>query len=231
VTAVTPLTADAHVVVGDLDAPGLDARDQHHLVRVLRLRVGATVTVCDGQGRWRPCVHRGDGRLEVAGPALADVEPVYPVAVAFAPVKGDRPELIVQKLTELGVDVIVPIATERGVVRWEGERAQRHGERLRLVARDALMQCRRSRLPDVRPLTAVTDLLAAEPAWALADIGGAALDASMRRVVIGPEGGWTAGERESARATVTLGGHILRTETAAIAAATVLTLLRRRPEE
>ena len=69
--------------------------------------------------------------------------------MAFAPVKGERPEWVVQKLTELGIDRIVPLRTERSVVRWTGERGQATVERLRRVAREAAAQCRRVWLPEV----------------------------------------------------------------------------------
>ena len=69
--------------------------------------------------------------------------------MAFAPVKGERPEWVVQKLTELGIDRIVPLFSERSVVRWSGARGQATVERLRRVAREAAAQCRRVWLPEV----------------------------------------------------------------------------------
>ena len=71
------------------------------------------------------------------------------LTVAFAPTKGERPEWVVQKLTELGVDRIVPLISERSVVRWAGERGAGAVERLRRVAREAAAQSRRVWLPDV----------------------------------------------------------------------------------
>ena len=64
------------------------------------------------------------------------------LTVAFAPVKGERPEWVVQKLTELGIDRIVPLVSERSVVRWSGARGKATVERLRRVAREAAAQCR-----------------------------------------------------------------------------------------
>ena len=112
----------AHAFVTDLSAPALGPDDRHHFDRVLRLRPGAVITVADGQGSWRAC--RYGAELEPIGPVTYEA-PVEPeLGVAFALVKGDRPELVVQKLTELGIDVIVPFVAQRSVVRWDG-RARR----------------------------------------------------------------------------------------------------------
>ena len=97
----------AHAFVTDLTAPALGADDRHHFDRVLRLRPGDVITVADGEGSWRTC--RYGGELEPIG-LVTDEAPVAPeLGVAFARVKGARPELVVQKLTGLGVDVIVPL--------------------------------------------------------------------------------------------------------------------------
>jgi 16S rRNA (uracil1498-N3)-methyltransferase len=114
----------AHVVVGSLDVPELDAEDAHHLARSLRLRDGELVTVTDGRGKWRPCRFRRAGtRLDAEAPIGAVAAPDPLLTIGFAPVKGERAEWTVQKLTELGVDRIVPLHGARSVVRWEGARA------------------------------------------------------------------------------------------------------------
>ena len=69
------------------------------------------------------------------------------LTIGFALIKGGRPELVVQKLTELGVDAIVPFTAEHSVARWDANRATRHIERLRRVAREAAMQSRQVRIP------------------------------------------------------------------------------------
>src|SRR5207248_10476150 len=93
------LHAAAHVFVADLDALELDADDAHHLSRSLRLRPGELVTAADGAGRWRRCTWTGAG-LEADGTVAFDQRPAPALTVAFAIPKGDRPEWIVQKLTE-----------------------------------------------------------------------------------------------------------------------------------
>jgi 16S rRNA (uracil1498-N3)-methyltransferase len=223
--AVTPLNAKAHAFVADLDVPVLTGDDHHHLGRVLRLPAGSTVTAGDGAGRWRPCRFTGTTGLEIAGSIAADPSPTPPITVAFAVVKGERPELVVQKLTELGVDRIAPFVAERSVVRWEPARAERQVERWRVIARLAAMQSRRTWLPEV---TAVgTFASAAElPGAALADLAGSAPSLDHPVLLVGPEGGWSSAERASGLPTVRLGAHVLRAETAAIAAAAILAAMR-----
>jgi 16S rRNA (uracil1498-N3)-methyltransferase len=222
---VTPTTARAHAFVADLEAPALDDGDEHHLLRVLRLAAGSDVTAGDGAGRWRACRLTGGRALEVAGPIVAEPRPAPPITVAFALVKGERPELVVQKLTELGVDRIVPFVAGRSVVRWDRGRADRQVERWRTIARQAAMQCRRTWLPEVAPVAGF-DSVAALPGAALADAAGAPPTLDRPVVLVGPEGGWTPDEREAGLPTVALGAHVLRAETAAITAGAILAALR-----
>ena len=211
--------ASAHVFVDDLENPVLDSDDAHHLTRVLRLRDGERVTTSDGRGRWRNC--RFDGSGLVADGEI-ESEASRHVVVLFALSKGDKPETAVQKLTELGVSRIVPFVAERSVVKWDDGKSQRNVERLRKVAREAAMQSRQVRLPvvdDVQPSLAVAiasvgDVVVAEP-------GGAALDASVTAIAVGPEGGFTPAELEGRR-TVSLPGGVLRAETAAVVAGALL---------
>lgn len=211
--------------MADLDAPALEEDDRHHLERVLRLRAGEVVTVADGGGAWRRCMLRPGGRLEPDGEVVREPGPSPVVTVAFALTKGERPELAVQKLTELGVDRIVPFTAARSVARWDADRALRHVERLRRVAREAAVQSRRSRLPEVTDLGSLPSLLE-EPGAALADPAGGPPSLALPTIVVGPEGGFTAEERALAPAMVRLGPHVLRAETAAMAAGALLVALR-----
>lgn len=221
---VNPLTARAHVFVDDLDRPRIDEGDHHHLVRVLRLRPGDVVTVCDGAGRWR-VARLGRGAVPGAlGRVVEQPRPAPELTVAFALVKGDRPELTVQKLAELGVDRVVPFAAERSVVRWDPAKADRQCRRLADIARHAAMQCRRAWLPRVDRVTTFTEV-AALPGAALADIDGAPPSLAHPTVLVGPEGGWGPAEGAT-RPRVRLGAHVLRAETAAIAAGAILAALR-----
>jgi 16S rRNA (uracil1498-N3)-methyltransferase len=212
-----------HLGVDDVEVPVLEADDRHHLERVRRLRPGDPVSVTDGRGAWRWC--RFGHALEPDGPVQHDPPPQPPITVAFAIVKGERPELVVQKLTELGVDRVVPFVAERSVVRWEPDKADRQAERLRRVAREAAMQCRRTwwpRVDDLSDFPAVRGL----PGAAGAERGGAPPSLSFPTLLVGPEGGWSATERATLPALVGLGPTVLRAETAAISGATLLVGLR-----
>ncbi|HKA84323.1 MAG TPA: RsmE family RNA methyltransferase, partial [Acidimicrobiales bacterium] len=222
---VTPVSARAHAFVPDLDVPALDDGDEHHLLRVLRLAPGDDVTAGDGAGRWRACRLAGGRALEIAGPIVAEPRPAPPITVAFALVKGERPELVVQKLTELGADRIVPFVAERSVVRWDAAKAGRQAERLAAIARAAAMQCRRTWLPEVAPLATFAEV-AALPGAAMADRGGGAPRLTLPVVLVGPEGGWSPAERSSTIPRVRLGPHVLRAETASITSCVILSALR-----
>ena len=216
----------AHVLVDDLESPVLDETDRHHLGSVLRLRDGEIVSATDGRGGWRICRFAAGGRLVAEGEAGSCDRPVPPVCVAFTPVKGDRTEWAVQKMTELGVDRIVLMRTERSVVRWEGARTESHLRKLHAVARQAVMQSRGLWMPSVEGVIAFEDA-AALPGAVLAEPGGSPISLAASTVLVGPEGGWSDHERTLATGrTVSLGAGVLRTETAAVAAGVLLTALR-----
>ena len=215
--------ARAHAFVADLGSPELDLADRHHLERVLRLRAGDEITVSDGRGRWR--ARRLGPALEPAGPVIRDPRPAPVITVALDLVKGERPEWAVQKLTELGADGIVPFVAGRSVVRWDDERAGRQAERLRRVAREAAMQCRRTWLPDVEEV-ATFEAVAGRRGAVLADREGGPPSLATGPVLVGPEGGWSDEERTRDLPRMALGQHVLRTETAAAAVATLLGALR-----
>lgn len=221
------MAAAAQVLVADLgdgSDPVIDDATAHHLGRVLRLRPGEVVCASDGAGGWCLTTWGRDGHLEPTGAAGHEPRDEPAVSVGFVPAKGDRPELVVQKLTELGVDRIVVTTSARSVVRWDGERAQRNLQRLRRVAAEASGQCRRLWLPelDTAPIGSMLG-----SGWVLADMGGVAPGPDLGDLLIGPEGGWSDGERAMAQGpAVSLGRHVLRAETAAIAAGVLLTTLR-----
>ncbi|HWH35638.1 MAG TPA: RsmE family RNA methyltransferase [Acidimicrobiales bacterium] len=217
--------ARVHVFVADLDEAVLVGDDRHHVETVRRLRPGDPLSASDGAGRWRPCRLGTGGRLEPTGAVVEEAPPRPPLALGMALTKGSRPELSVQKLTELGIDRIVVFTAARSVVRWEGERAARHLERLRRVAREAAMQCGRVRLPVVEGVAAFSEVADA-PGAALARAGGGAPSLAHPTVLVGPEGGWAAEELARGLPGVGLGPLVLRAETAAIAAAALLAGLR-----
>jgi 16S rRNA (uracil1498-N3)-methyltransferase len=212
-----------HVIVADISAPELTAEDRHHLERVVRLRSGDPLSVTDGAGAWRWC--RFGTELVVDGEIECVTAPSPRLSIAFALVKGQKPELVVQKLTELGVDEIIPFVADRSIVRWDDERSRRNTDRLRKVSREASMQSRRIWLPDVHEVTSFASLID-RGSFAVADRDGSAPSLTTTAVMIGPEGGWSDSERERFSTVIGLGGGVLRAETAAFAAATVLSALR-----
>jgi 16S rRNA (uracil1498-N3)-methyltransferase len=216
-------TGKAHAFVVDIEVPVLEDPDRHHIDQVLRVRTGDEITVTDGEGRWRVC--RFGNRLDPVGPIETEPAPDPEITIAFALVKGERPELVVQKLTEIGVDRIVPFVADRTVVRWDADKRRRNATRLAVVAREAAMQSRRTRLPVIEPVAEFADLSARLGA-ARADRGGAAPSLARPMLLIGPEGGWSDDERAAMPESVGLGPTVLRAETAAIVAAAALCGLR-----
>jgi 16S rRNA (uracil1498-N3)-methyltransferase len=219
--------AAAQVFVADLQSCEPASPDVHHLDRVLRLRPAETVIASDGMGSWRPCNFLGSPPwLEPAGEIRHSERAMPDVTVGFVPVKGDRPEWVVQKLVEIGVDRVIVLRSERSVVRWEGDRAAAAVERLAKIATQAAAQSRRSWIPEVSGVTSILDLAQARPV-ALAQRGGSEVGLEMP-VCVGPEGGWTDEELGSASRLVGLGQGVLRAETAAIVAGALTCALRDR---
>jgi 16S rRNA (uracil1498-N3)-methyltransferase len=236
--------AATQVFVDDPGRPVLSSEDAHHLGRVLRLREGEEVVAADGRGNWARTTWSG-GTLEPGaggngsggngsdGPGSdgtvqfeTRAEPL--LTVAFAPVKGERPDWVVQKLTELGIDRIVPLRAERSVVRWTGARGQAAVARLRRVAREAAAQCRRVWLPEVSDTMPFADLttLGNPGEVVLAQLSGERPTLAQHVVAVGPEGGWSMDELASGLPTVGFGLSVLRAETAAVTAGALLASLR-----
>ena len=219
----------------------LEPEDLHHLVRVLRLRDGEVVSVSDGAGEWRLCHLENGGELAVAGEIFSEPPPVPTVTIGFAIPKGDRPEWIVQKLTEIGVDRIILLHAGHSVVRWEPSRAAKNLERLTKVARQAAMQSRRVRRVELVGPLLIDDVIGGVPTGddqvsmpnpvCGAEPDGGPIDLGRPTILIGPEGGWTTGELAQFGATVSLGPTILRVETAAMVAAARLVELRERARQ
>jgi 16S rRNA (uracil1498-N3)-methyltransferase len=213
--------------------------EAHHAVAVRRLRVGESVVLTDGLGRLATGSVASTGKrafaVEVA--SVADTPPPEPVlTVVQAIPKGNRGELAVELLTEIGVARVVPWAASRSVAVWKGERVAKSVERWRSTAREASKQARRpwfagvdglATTADVEALVAAADLAVVlhEDATApLADVRVPAAGSVV--VVVGPEGGLSDDEvarYEAAGAhAVRLGSEVLRTSTAGVAAVAAL---------
>jgi len=223
VTTIDPVLrgSTAHLFRPGLDLAGVSTvsldDDEHHLRRVLRVRDGESVTVSDGAGAWVPCRYTASG-LTIDGDPHRESSPPARRTVAFVPVKGERTDWTVEKLVEIGIDDIVVLApTLRSVVRWDDRRVEAQSEKLRRTALAAASQSRRVWLPEVRVGVALADLTDV----AVADPDGAPLEAVHRGIAVGPEGGFDPVEIGE-RPRVSLGATILRAETAAVVAGTLL---------
>ena len=210
----------AHVFVESLASPTLSADDEHHLRRVLRIRESDAITVGNGAGAWSTAVLRSDG-LSIESERFFEPEPRHATVISAIP-KSDRPEWIVQKLTEIGVTSIGFMECARNVVHWDVDRGRRQVERFRRIAREAAMQSRRLWLPEIRDVVAFPDA-ATSPTCAIAEPDGDGLVGEIDTLLIGPEGGFTDGELERVDRRVALSANVLRVETAAFAAAMLLT--------
>ncbi len=153
----------------------------------------------------------------------------HPITVAFGVTKADKPETVVQKLTEIGVDRIVPVLMDHSVVRWDEDKIDRQHERFRRVVKEAAMQSRQVHLPVVDRVVASVETLVRGSVFAqhhesvaAADPDGEASLEGISAIVVGPEGGFSTSELEHFERRVALPGGILRAETAAIAAGVLL---------
>lgn len=218
--------------------------DVKHIGRVLRLEAGDPIEVCTGDGREFTAVIREitnrDVTCEITGENSGDTEPPVRVILYQGLPKGEKMELVIQKSTELGVSRIVPVTCERTVVRLDHKKAVERQTRWQRVAAEAAKQSRRTVIPKVAaPVTFAqaleqisSDVFALMP-WEeelVKGIGSALKSAGAQHrsvaVFIGPEGGFTRKEADSARARgvvpVSLGPRIMRTETAGIVAVAVI---------
>ena len=217
-----------------------------HVIRVLRLRVGDALIVFNGQGgEYAAVIHAvQDDSVTVVVGEHRHTERESPLAITLAQgiSRGERMDLVVQKATELGVTRLIPMLTERSVVKLDGVQAQRKLAHWQAIAVAACEQSARTHLPQIDAPLTLAALLRGEAIDLPAPGEGAArlllsptgerrvqdLAGPLTRVsvLIGPEGGLTPAETDEACAAgftaVRLGPRVLRTETAAIAALALL---------
>jgi 16S rRNA (uracil1498-N3)-methyltransferase len=213
--------------------------EAHHAVAVRRLREGERVVLTDGRGTsvTGSVTSTGKRVFSVTVASVAqDPRPDPAITVVQALPKGDRGELAVEVLTEVGVDRIVPWAASRSVAVWKGERATKSHAKWQATAREAAKQSRRSWLPTVAPLASTAELAAiiaeADLAVVLHEDATTPLSAvdvpaaGRIVVVVGPEGGIAPDElaalASAGARSVRLGAEVLRTSTAGVVAVAAL---------
>jgi 16S rRNA (uracil1498-N3)-methyltransferase len=219
----------------------------NHITRVLRLRSGDALTVFDGSGGEygaRIEEFRKDSVVVmVEEQRQVDRESPLPLTLAQGISRGERMDWVIQKATELGTSRIVPLFTKRSMVRLDERQAERKLQHWRAIAIAACEQCGRNKIPELATPIDFFDALPADDAGAtrlllsptgdlriedLADVGQDSAPGVRKgiTVLIGPEGGLEEAEQEAALAAgfkaVRLGPRVLRTETAAIAALTII---------
>lgn len=218
----------------DGDSLALTGDEGRHAARVRRLAAGEQVLVGDGRGSIADCAVvavTADGlELRVTGRRTVPAADPRLVVVQALP-KGERAELAVETMTELGVDAIVPWAAARSIAQWHGPRGAKALEKWRRTAREAAKQSRRAWVPEVRDLVTTADVV---PTLVLHEAASAPLstvalpDRGDIVLVVGPEGGIADAELAAfvaAGATaVRLGGPVLRTSTAGAAALAALSV-------
>jgi 16S rRNA (uracil1498-N3)-methyltransferase len=230
------------VAPGELSADivTLAGPEGHHAAAVRRLRAGERADVSDGAGTLASCtvVSVSKDSVVLTVRSVQVVPPPEPrITVVQALPKGDRAELAVELMTEVGVDSIVAWAAERSVTRWHGDRGSRALDKWRATAREASKQSRRAWIPSVTGpagLGDVTDLVSADSttgvvleAGAVAPLSTLALpEAGSIVLVVGPEGGISPAERaalvEAGAVEARLGPTVLRTSAAGAVAAGIL---------
>jgi 16S rRNA (uracil1498-N3)-methyltransferase len=231
------------VHVGGPLAPGsrltIDGEAANHIARVLRLRPGDPLMLFDGGGGEHAArieAFRKDAVVVIVGERSAvERESPLPLTLAQGVSRGERMDWVVQKATELGVTRIVPLLTERTVVRLEAQQAQRKRLHWQAIAVAACEQSGRDRVPGVDSPLSLGEFLdgaGASGTRLLLSAAGSLRIAQLPRppagltVLIGPEGGLAETEQRAALAAgfiaVRVGPRILRTETAAVAALTLL---------
>lgn len=214
--------------------------DARHVTKVLRLRPGEHLLVCDGQGRDYDCVFESASAsevlLRVESSQPSQTEPSLFVTLYQALPKGDKLDWIIQKAVELGVGAVVPVLTQRCVSRPDPKSMEKKRERLQRIALEAAKQCGRGRIPQVKPLLSYEEALAAMASDEKALLFYENSTTSFRReleqgatslsILVGAEGGLSPQEVEAAQQlgipSVSLGKRILRCETAPLAALAVL---------
>jgi 16S rRNA (uracil1498-N3)-methyltransferase len=217
----------------------LHGQELAHLRKVLRLVPGDRVTVFDESGWEHEAIIRGltaqRGEIEILRSYQAERESPLRLTVAVGLTKGEKIDFVVEKATELGAQTIVPFTSAFSVPKLDDKKIASRTERWRKIALSAVKQCGRTRVPEILPLSEFKTVVSGDwPAtlklffWeneqrqSLYQAHAAHSNVRSLLLAVGPEGGFTAQEAELAQShgfePVKLGPRVLRAETAAVAA-------------
>jgi 16S rRNA (uracil1498-N3)-methyltransferase len=220
----------------------IEGPDAHHLLNVLRVRAGEALILLDNEGVAFHAVIAEAGKRSLTfrrgKPAEMPEEPLLHITVAQALGKGDKFEQVVQHGTEAGASAFIPVMTERTVIKLDANTKDDKRGRWVLIAKGAAEQSGRARIPEVFPATELMKLASQFGEYKLVMLlhpGGerlaeviphAVLEVSPCLVIVGPEGGFSDREveriKDAGARIVSLGGHVLRTETASLVAVSQL---------
>lgn len=219
----------------------LNENAANHVMRVLRLKPGAQLILFNGEGgEYRAMLGRSNKlQVEVMVGEFVGREVESPVSITLAQgvSRGERMDYTIQKSVELGVTRIVPVFSQRSVVNLQGERLDKRVRHWRSVTESACEQCGRNRVPAVWEATSVDEWLRRDDGdlklilhpEAPLDLSGIAPPSGPVSLLVGPEGGFAPEEITRAQTVgyigLRLGPRILRTETAAMVALSVLQTL------
>lgn len=218
----------------------IDGPDGHHLVTVLRVRAGEHITVLDNCGLAAETevveVDKRTISLHVLGPVTVAPEPAIRITVAQALGKGDKFDQVIQHGTEVSASAFIPLVTERTVVKLDASSGEEKLKRLQAIAKGAAEQSGRARIPAIEHSRYLADMAREVKDFDrvfILDPAGEALHTVLNRsqrceitpkylLMVGPEGGFSPSEiaivKSAGGFAVSLGDHILRTETAALVA-------------
>ena len=222
------------------DTIEITGSDAHHLAHVMRGKVGDEITVADDEGTVAlmemAAFTKEAVTLKLIEKLAADTESFLDITLAQCILKGDKMDFVVQKAVELGVKKIIPLMSQNTVARYEGKKVEQKRQRWQKIADEAAKQCGRTKLIEVAEVTPLEKFLQPAPEnlvfcyeneeeILVKDVL-SSIDAKKVTALIGAEGGFSLAEAEaiinSGGRSVTLGKRILRAETAAVAAMTII---------
>jgi len=215
----------------------LESGPSQHIARALRMRVGDKLVLFNGEGGEYPAditaIDRKTVSVSTRSQEMQECESRLAIHLGIAVSRGDRMDWVVQKATELGVHQVAPLFTERTGVKLTGQRADKKIRHWQQIASSACEQCGRNRVPTIQPLQTVSSWLSATGAerkfllhHRASPAARTSEDPASIALLVGPEGGLSAGEIEAAEQagyqSMRLGPRVLRTETAPLAAIAIL---------